>query len=131
MCLLVAFAIAGSAAAEKTEKKTTVYVFCVAQSFADSVCYISAVQPLDGATIDAKGFLEDRAAYSATFGQYVQQTYGQPATVPCLLFSKSRKSAEKEYLKIRSKYLRRPGIIVKEVPAADFFLKARTYDYNN
>lgn len=131
LCLLAAFALVGSAAAEQVEKKTTVYVFCVAQSFADSVCYLSAVQPLEGATLDAKGFLEDRAAYSASFAQYVQQKYGQPSTMSCLLFDKSRKAAEREYIKIRAKYLRRSGTLVKEVAPADFTLKARTYDYNN
>lgn len=131
MCLLAAFALAGSVAAEQKEKSTTVYVFCVAQSFADSVCYMSAVQCLEGATLDAKGFLQDRATYSAMFGQYVQQRYSQPSPMSCLLFSKSRKGAEREYLKVRSKYLRKAGTIVKEVPVADFALKARTYDYNN
>lgn len=131
ICVLAFFVLMGNAAAEKVEKKKDVYVFCVAQSFADSVCYMSAVQLLDGATLDAKGFLEDRASYSATFSQYVQQKYGQPSTMSCLLFSKSKKGAEREYLKVRSRYLRRPGIMLKEVPSSEFMLKARTYDYNN
>ena len=116
--------------ARKTTKGSRIYVFGVAQMLTDTVCYMSSVQPLDGVKFNKDGLLNDRAYYSAAFGQYVAAKYGAEHAVSSLFFSKSANKAKKAYVKLRSKTLTVRKQRLVEVPATDFQFKARTYDYD-
>lgn len=107
-----------------------VYVFGVAQSFADTVCYMSSVQHLVGATFDKNGLLNDRSTYSASFAQHVESAYGQPLSFASLHFATSRKKIERQYLRVRSRFMKREHTLVKELPQSAFEFRARTYDYD-
>lgn len=110
---------------------TPVYMFAVAQSFSDTVCYMSSLQRLDSISLSKDGLLQDRATYSTAFGNYIQNAYGQENTIPSLLFYKSRKTAESTYIRIRNRYMNRKHTRIQEVPASEFQFHARIYDYKN
>lgn len=117
-------------ARKNTTKSAEIYVFGVAQSFTDSVVYLSSVQRLDGATLTKDGLLNDRVVYSQSYGQFIQTTYGQENSMGSLMFATSKKKAENLYLRVRSRYMNRLHAKVREIQASEFQFKARTYDYN-
>lgn len=99
-----------------------VYVFAVGTSLNDSVYYLSAVQRMDGATLE-KGtkFLANRSAYSRQFRAYLKRTYAADHT--CTVFyTKQRSAAEKKYLKLRKLYNGKKDCRLVEVAASDFAL---------
>ena len=116
--------------ARKTAKGSQVYVFGVAQMLTDTVCYMSSVQQLDGASFNKEGLLNDRALYSAMFGQYVAVKYGAEHAMPSLLFSTKERKIKNLYVKMRSKTLAKKNLRLVEVPLTDFQFKARVYDYD-
>lgn len=118
-------------AQKKTGTTQNIYVFGVAQSFADSVCYMSSVQRLEGVSLSHEGLLNDRAFYSESFAQYVQAQFGQTGTMGSIIFGRTRNDVEAKYLRVRSRYIHREQMKVKEIPVDDFAFKVRTYDYNN
>lgn len=129
--LFVLLTIAPSMAQKKSQTTHSIYAFGVAQSFADSVCYMSSVQRIEGVTLSHEGLLNDRAYYSEAFSQYVQAQFGQVGTMGSIIFGKSRNDVESKYIRVRNRYLHRENMKVKEISVNDFAFKARTYDYNN
>lgn len=115
----------------KAQTTHSIYAFGVAQSFADSVCYMSSVQRIDSVTLSHEGLLNDRAFYSDAFARFVQTQFGQTGTMGSIIFGKNRKDVETKYFRVRSRYIHREHMKVKEISANDFAFKARTYDYNN
>lgn len=128
--LLLCSAICAPGMARKAAKTSQVYVFGVAQMLTDTVCYMSSVQQLNGVTFSKDGLLNDRAFYSAAFGQYVAAKYGAEHAVPSLQFSTSQRKIKDIYVRMRSKVLTSRKQRLIEVPATDFQFKARVYDYD-
>ena len=90
----------------KTVKARHMYVFGFAASFKDSVVYMTEIQDVQGAMYDTKTkFLLGRDSYSDQLKTYFRETMQMPNRVCMVMFSTSKKKAEKQYLKLRSKYL--------------------------
>ena len=103
LTLLVCVAIGAEA---KTIKARHMYVFGFAASFKDSVVYMTEIQDVQGAMYDTKTkFLLGRDSYSDQLKTYFRETMQMPNRVCMVMFSTSKKNSEKQYLKLRSKYL--------------------------
>ena len=103
LTLLVCVAMGAEA---KTIKARHMYVFGFAASFKDSVVYMTEIQDVQGAMYDTKTkFLLGRDSYSDQLKTYFRETMQMPNRVCMVMFSTSKKKAEKQYLKLRSKYL--------------------------
>jgi hypothetical protein len=103
LTLLVCVAMGAEA---KTIKACHMYVFGFAASFKDSVVYMTEIQDVQGAMYDTKTkFLLGRDSYSDQLKTYFRETMQMPNRVCMVMFSTSKKKAEKQYLKLRSKYL--------------------------
>ena len=103
LTLLVCVAMGAEA---KTIKARHMYVFGFAASFKDSVVYMTEIQDVQGAMYDTKTkFLLGRDSYSDQLKTYFRETMQMPNRVCMVMFSTSQKKAEKQYLKLRSKYL--------------------------
>lgn len=117
--LLFVFAVS-AAQAQKKEKSETVYMFGYGTSFNnDTTQYITAVQPVEGATLHARTkFLETRAAYAAQLENYLESTFA-PNQTCAVFFSTSRKRLEKKFLRIRRElYQRKPRKVIEIQPDA-------------
>lgn len=128
---LMAVVVVPASASSRGDGPTRVYVFGVAQSFTDSVCFMSSIQAMDSVLLDNNGLLIDRGVYSAQFGEYLKETTGVPGLMLSLFFETSRRKLEILYLRVRSRYMSRGYRDINELPESAFRFKARTYDYNN
>ncbi|EHG24141.1 hypothetical protein HMPREF9332_00342 [Alloprevotella rava F0323] len=97
-----------------------IYVFGISTSFNDSIVYISAVQDLQGASLQKKtGFLEYRSSYTAEFQQYLESKYQSNQTC-AIFFATDRNKLEKKYLKLRKRINKEHPGTLKEISASDF-----------
>jgi hypothetical protein len=109
----------------KTVRARHMYIFGFAASFKDSVVYITEIQDVKGAMYDTKSkFLLGRDSYSDQLKTYFKEKLQMPERVCMVMFSTSKKKAEKKYLKLRKKYLgdkKRPSTYeVRYVTTQDF-----------
>lgn len=105
----------------KEKKENGVYAFAVGSCLNDTVVYISAISPLDSATVNHKtNFLQDRQLYSYQFKMFLDLTYSKSHT--CSVFYSTKKEAlEKKYVKIRHRYNKKEkDVRFVEVPADQF-----------
>ncbi len=112
--------------ANAIEKPTKVYAYGFSASFNDSTVYFTDIMEIDSAWTDSKtNFLYGRDSYSYQLKSYLQ---GQGVDSPtCIVsFDKSRKKAEKKYLKLQRKYTdkKRDSYIVKYIATSDFKFEA-------
>ena len=122
LTLLVCVAMGAEA---KTIKARHMYVFGFAASFKDPVVYMTEIQDVQGAMYDTKTkFLLGRDSYSDQLKTYFRETMQMPNRVCMVMFSTSKKKAEKKYLKLRKKYVgdkKRPSTYeVRYVTTQDF-----------
>lgn len=97
-----------------------IYVFGVSTSFKDSIVYISAVQDLQGASLQKKtGFLEYRSTYAAEFQQYLEAKHQSNQTC-AIFFATDRNKLEKKYLKLRRRMNKEKPGTLKEISSTDF-----------
>ena len=122
LTLLVCVAMGAEA---KTVKARHMYVFGFAASFKDSVVYMTEIQDVQGALYDTKTkFLLGRDSYSDQLKTYFREKMQLSDRVCVVMFSTSKKKAEKKYLKLRKKYVgdkKRPSTYeVRYVTTQDF-----------
>ena len=122
LTLLVCVAMGAEA---KTVKARHMYIFGFAASFKDSVVYMTEIQDVQGAMYDKKTkFLLGRDSYSDQLKTYFKEKKQMSDRVCMVMFSTSKKKAEKKYLKLRKKYVgdkKRPSTYeVRYVTTQDF-----------
>ena len=122
LTLLVCVAMGAEA---KTVKARHMYVFGFAASFKDSVVYMTEIQDVQGALYDTKTkFLLGRDSYSDQLKAFFKEKMQLSDRVCMVMFSTSKKKAEKKYLKLRKKYVgnkKRPSTYeVRYVTTQDF-----------
>ncbi len=89
----------------KTVKVPQVYIFGFSASFTDPIVYFTDIQAIPNVWIDKKSnFLAGRDNYSYQLKSYLTEQQ-QPNRVCMVFYSTSKKKAEKQYLKLRKKYL--------------------------
>lgn len=126
--MLTTLAILLAGTTVRAARPTTVYLFGITQCLNDTVVYLSGMQQLDGVALSKDGLLVDRAYFSACFDSYVDQAFSRQNTVTSVMYSKSRKKAEKLYVKARSRALKNKGVRLQEVPTTSFQFKLRSSD---
>jgi hypothetical protein len=122
LTLLVCVAMGAEA---KTVKARHMYVFGFAASFKDSVVYMTEIQDVQGALYDTKTkFLLGRDSYSDQLKAFFKEKMQLSDRVCMVMFSTSKKKAEKKYMKLRKKYTgdkKRPSSYeVRYVTTQDF-----------
>jgi hypothetical protein len=122
LTLLVCVAMGAEA---KTVKARHMYVFGFAASFKDSVVYMTEIQDVQGALYDTKTkFLLGRDSYSDQLKAFFKEKMQLSDRVCMVMFSTSKKKAEKKYMKLSKKYTgdkKRPSTYeVRYVTTQDF-----------
>ena len=105
--MVMAVGFSSMANAAKNDPKTA-YIFGFASSFNDSTVYITGVQQVDSAYFVGKAnFLVSRDNYSFQLRDYLEQQ-GAGYRTCAVIYDINKKKAEKKWLKLYSKYTRKP-----------------------
>lgn len=89
---------------DKSISYSTAYVYAIATSFSDSICYMTDVQRIDNAYFTGKGkFLGGIKEYVRQFNGHLVNAGAKNRTVT-VFFDKKLKDAEKHYVKLRRRY---------------------------
>ncbi len=112
LCLFVSAAFAGG-------KKQMVYVFGVSASFTDTLVYFTPIQELDSVALKDT-FLPAWDMYSYQLKNYLEQRKGLTDRTCMVYYSDNKKKLLKQAAKIRSKYLKKKSISLKEIDPAEF-----------
>lgn len=108
------------------DRQQPIYMFAYGTNFNDSTVYLSAVEVVKGATLEAKtNFLNGRLTYSNAFKQYLDVKYNGVHTA-AVFFNVKRDKLEKIYLKIRRNAQKSKAVRLVEIPVADFRLPILT-----
>lgn len=131
--VLTLFVCVAMGAEAKTVKARHMYIFGFAASFKDSVVYMTEIQDVQGALYDTKTkFLLGRDSYSDQLKTYFKEKMKLSDRVCMVMFSISKKKAEKKYLKLRKKYVgnkKRPSTYeVRYVTTQDFEFETVSLD---
>ena len=102
------------------QKQERLYVYGIATSLNDSTVYITDIQHLDSAWVDAKtDFLYSRNNYSYQLRVHLKATVC--ATPTCVtVFAKKRKQIEKKYMATKKRYTTKGRYNVKSITKHDF-----------
>lgn len=125
--LAVSFAFSLMAKKPKDKNKYGVYVAGVSASFKDSLVYFTDIQFVDSAAVTGKGFLVERAQYSDQLNNFMENTKGSAHRTSFVLFSPKKKKLVKEVHKLRQKYEKGGGILVKDFDSSFKFTKPIVY----
>lgn len=114
----------------------TVYLFGVSQMLTDSTVYITSIHQIDGIDVDKKtGALPNRSEFSLQLKEYLEGQVGLHKQTACVFFSTNRKKLNKQYYKIKKRYLddRDKKIIIVDDHYFTFRhpLDASAYDENS
>ena len=97
-------------------KQKPVYIFGFAESFADSLGYITDVQYLETAYIDTKTkFLIGRNMYSVQLQQFLQQNEDCKHPVTSIFFGEKKEKLAKKQHSLRNKYEKYRDYTIKSV----------------
>lgn len=122
MLLIAALMLAGTAGA-KTVKTSHMYMFGFSASFKDSVIYVTDIQDVQGAWINTKTkFLLGRDQYAGQLQTHLSEQRQLNNRVCVVFFKKSKKKAEKQYLKLMKKY--KNGYDIRYLNSSEFRFEA-------
>lgn len=120
LLVVVALFAAFQVSARDSKKQAVICMFAYGTSFNDSTVYLSSVQVVKDASLDAKtNFLNNRPAYSSAFKQFLDAKYNGVHTT-AVFFNVKRDKLEKNYLKIRRDAQKNKQTRLVEIPASDF-----------
>lgn len=104
---------------------TTIYAFGVSQNLSDSTVYITAIAPINGATLLPHNMLQYRVYYSEQMKNYVEEHFKQNHQTVAFIYGLNRKKIEKKFLKVQANAKKRTlhTVTIKEIPYADFHFK--------
>ena len=128
VCVLLATTFAFSLMAKKPKDKNKygVYLVGVSASFSDSLVYFTDIQFVDSASVDGNGFLVSRSQYSEQLREFLGKQ-GEPNRTCFMFFNDKKKSLQKEVQKLKQKYTKEGGVLVKDVEPSFKFSKAEAY----
>ena len=127
---VVLTAILPANAAKKPET-TKAYLFGFVANFTDSVVYFTDIQEVENVTIMKKTkFLKDRESYSDQLRFYFTDKLNMPRRTCIVSFGRTRKEAEKKYVKMRKIYTEKSAgrYDVRYITENDFKFQAITPD---
>lgn len=104
------------------------YICGVSYSFTDTVVYITSVQEIDSAWVDAKtDFLSDRNYYSYQLKDYFIKK-GEDKRICTVFFAQKRKDLNKKYVKMMKRFSKKGNVEIKQIPDAEFRFKTEMPD---
>lgn len=102
------------------QKQERLYVYGIATSFNDSTVYITEIQQLDSAWVDAKtDFLYSRNNYSYQLREYLKAN-GCATPTCATIFAKTRKQIEKKYMATKKRYTTKGRYNVRPITTHEF-----------
>ena len=102
------------------QKQERLYVYGIATSFNDSTVYITEIQQLDSAWVDAKtDFLYSRNNYSYQLREHLK-AHGCATPTCVTVFAKTRKQIEKKYMATKKRYATKGRYNVHSITTHDF-----------
>ena len=125
--LAVSFAFSLTAKKPKDKNKYGVYLAGVSASFKDSLVYFTDVQFVDSAALNNNGFLVERQQFSEQLNNFMESNAGSKGRTCFILFNAKKKKLVKEVGKLRQKYVKGGGILVKDVDSSFQFQKPIVY----
>lgn len=121
LCMLTFFTSATLKKGDKKKDKVEnvkIYAFGFAASFVDTLAFYTEIQPLEGAKLVEKRFLDQRYMYSYQLKDYLDN-HNKPNYVCMVFFSENKKKLYKNFDKIMAKYVK-SGIALREISANEF-----------
>ena len=111
--------------AKTKEPVKGVYMYGMATSLMDSVVYITDIQYVDKAVLNAKtAFLEARTMYSEQLRKHLEQQ-GLSSHITCAVsFNVNKQKLEKAYQKTLARYNKKKGITLNVLVNNQFVFKA-------
>lgn len=104
----------------KNKRMPKIYVFGIAASFNDSIVHFTNVQEVDSVWVNDKNkFLLNRSDYSYQLKNYLE-TQGLSRRTCIVSYALKRKDAEKKYMKMRNKYVKRGSFDIRYIDSKDF-----------
>lgn len=104
---------------------TKIYAYGVCGSIGDSILYITEIHEVDSAWVNRKTkFLYSRENYSAQLREYMDQVEGVRKPTCSITFAFDRKKIDKKMARLRKRYAKKGGFLIKEISAADFTFSA-------
>lgn len=119
--LIGAFCLCTAFTHEK--KQSEVYLFGVATSFNDTLVHFTDIQPVEGAAINKQGFLEARNQYAYQLKNYLENVMSLPNRTCAVFFHTNKSKLEKDYSKLRKKYVERKDLKYETLPTSNFQFK--------
>lgn len=120
MPALAAVLMSAAATAWAGGRIQRVYAFGLAASFADSIVYITDLQPMDSVFVESRtGFLENRDLYSAQLRDYLA-AQEKPRRVCAFFFDEKQKDAEKRLMRMKRRYAKDGKYDVRFLSQSDF-----------
>ena len=84
----------------------TVYLFGVSQTLTDSTVYVTSINQIDSIDLSKKTHaLPYRSEFSLQLKEYLEGQIGLHKQTACVFFAVSRKKLNKQYYKIKKRYL--------------------------
>ena len=121
--LLFAALILSTNVSAKMLETSHMYMFGFSASFKDSVIYVTDIQDVQGAWIETKSkFLMGRDRYSEQLKTHLSEQLLLKDRVCVVFFEKSKKKAEKKYLKLMKKY--KNGYDIRYLNSSQFRFEA-------
>ena len=111
--------------AKTKEPVKGVYMYGMATSLMDSVVYVTDIQYVDKAVLNAKtAFLEARTMYSEQLRKHLEQQ-GLSSHITCAVsFNVNKQKLEKAYQKTLARYNKKKGITLNVLVNNQFVFKA-------
>lgn len=101
------------------DKEKPVYAFGIAASFKDTVVFFTDIQILDSVSLDKKGFLPHRDAYSNQLMTYLEYQKQKPDYTCMIYFSENKNKLQKEASKVKKQY-EKSSMTLQSISEADF-----------
>lgn len=122
LLLLASAAWAGKAKTGNPAFATTLYMYGLSASFNDTVVYITDVQEVDSAYLVSRKFLGGIREYVGQLDSHFRAK-GDDKRTNTVFFCRTRKEAEKRYVKLRRRYTA-PDISLQTLPTGEFTFHA-------
>lgn len=115
-------------AAFTQQEKTVVYLFGVATSFNDTLVHFTDIQAIEEANINKHGFLEARNQYAYQLKHHLENAMNLPERTCAIFFHKNKSKLEKDYSKLRKKYIEKKSVKYETLPTSDFQFKTFKFE---
>lgn len=128
VCLIFVFAFAlMQVFAQVKVTMQPVYMFCFSASFNDSTAYMTDIQLVDSAYIDAHGLLVDRPLYSQQFANYLESQQQNHDNICVTLFNTNKSKLESAFVGIRNRYREDESFVFRQIGIDEFRLRPEEY----